>query len=118
MPKYTFQCSSCNVRTQKYTNQSVKDIVCPECFAMAERLLPAISGAKTNETVDKLFNRKHVSDQKNIIKERKLDYYWEVEVPNLVNSGVYSIETMLEQGWVFYNEKNELVTRTKPPEKS
>jgi hypothetical protein len=117
MPKYTFECKACKVKTQKYTSVSVKDIVCPECFAMAERILPNISGAKTTETVDKLFNKKHVADQSNIMKERKLDYYWEVEVPKMVNSGTYSIETMLEQNWVFYNERGELVTRTKPPEK-
>jgi hypothetical protein len=85
---------------------------------MAERLLPNIGAAKSTETVDKLFNKKHISDQKNAIKERKLDYYWEVEVPNMVNSGVYSIETMLEQNWVFYNEKGDLITRNKPLEKS
>lgn len=118
MPKYTFECQSCYKKTQKYTSSSTKDIVCPECFALANKVLPNISGAKTTETVDKMFNRKHVADQLNVMKERKLDYYWEVEVPKLVDSGTYSIETMLEQGWVFYNEKGELVTRTKPPQKS
>lgn len=80
--------------------------------------MPTIRGLKNTETVDKFTNKKHFSDQKEIINERKLDYYWEVEVPKMVNSGIYELDTMLEQGWVYYNEKNELVTRTKPPQKS
>lgn len=118
MPKYTFECQGCHTRTQKYTNSYTKDIVCPECFALANRIFPNISGARTTETVDKLLNRKHIVDQPNAMKERKLDYYWEFEVPKLVDSGIYSVETMLEQGWIFYNEKGELVIRTAPPQKS
>jgi hypothetical protein len=85
---------------------------------MAERAMPNIKAAKTTETVDKLLNRKHVADHQLSLKERKLDYYWEVEVPRMVDSGTYSLETMLEQGWVYYDEKGNLTTRIKPPHKS
>ena len=80
--------------------------------------MPSLRGLKTTETVDKYTNRKHISDHDNVLKERKLDYYWSVEVPKMVNSGTYSIETMIEQGWVYYDEKGNLITRTKPPQKS
>jgi hypothetical protein len=83
-----------------------------------KRQLPKIRGLKNTETVDKFTNRKHISDQKEIVAERKADYYWEVEVPKMVASGTYSLETMLEQDWVYYDEKGNLVTRNKPPQKS
>jgi hypothetical protein len=83
-----------------------------------KRQMPKLRGLKNTETVDKFTNKKHINDQKEIVNERKLDYYWEVEVPKLVDSGIYGLDTMIEQGWVYYNEKHELVTRTKPPQKS
>jgi hypothetical protein len=118
MPKYTFTCCSCKKSAQKYVSKNVDHIVCDECFARADRQMPSLASAKTTETVDKMLNRKHIADHSLSLKERKLDYYWEVEVPNMVNSGTYSVETMLEQGWVYYNEKGELVTRTKPIQKA
>ena len=117
MPKYTFVCDKCGKSVQKYTSSSQRFNVC-ECGNKVERQMPNLAGTKTTETVDKLLNKKHVIDQDASMKERKLTYYWEVEVPSMVNSGVYSIETMLEQGWVYYNEKGELITRTKPIQKS
>lgn len=117
MPKYTFICDKCSKSIQKYLSPSQRFNQC-ECGQTVERQLPKIPAPKTTENVDKMSNRKHVADQANQMKERKLTYYWEVEVPNMVNSGIYSIETMLEQGWVYYNEKGELTTRTKPIQKS
>lgn len=117
MPKYTFKCNKCSLQKQTYTNTSVKEIEC-ECGDSMKRQMPSLRGLKTTETVDKYTNRKHISDHDNVLKERKLDYYWSVEVPKMVNSGTYSIETMIEQGWVYYDEKGNLITRTKPPQKS
>jgi hypothetical protein len=118
MPKYTFTCCSCSKSSQRYVSKSTDNVVCDECFARADRQMPSLASAKTTETVDKLLNRKHLADHSLVLKERKLDYYWEIEVPKMVDSGTYSLETMLEQGWVFYNEKGELTTRTRPPQKS
>ena len=79
--------------------------------------MPMLKGIKATEVVDKYTGKKHVEDHKEKISERKAEYYWSIEVPKLVNSGIYELGTMLQQGWVYYNEKNELVTRTKPPQK-
>lgn len=117
MPKYTFECPHCESLEQKITDISVKEIKCHHCGKQMVRQMPILKGIKTTEVIDKYTNKKHVSDHKEQIKERKEDYYWSVEVPKLVNSGIYELGTMLQQGWVYFNEKNELVTRTKPPTK-
>lgn len=117
MPKYTYECESCRIQIQKFASISDKTQVCAECGAQMNRCMPKLKPPKVTETVDKYSNRKHVEDQKQIINERKLDYYWKHEVPKMVESGVYGLDTMLEKGWVYYDEKGNLVTRTKPPEK-
>lgn len=119
MAKYTVKCPSCNFSQQKFNNpKDAPHYLCPECGTTMQRQMPKLAGIKTTEVVDKYTNKKHVADQKQVLKERKLDYYWEKLVPEMVNSGVYTLETMLEKGWVYYDEKKKLVTRTKPPEKS
>ncbi len=62
-------------------------------------------------------DKKHINDHQEILQERKADHYWEVIVPDMVNSGTYTIETMLEQNWVQFNEKGEMIINTKPPGK-
>ena len=83
-----------------------------------KRALPNIGGIQTNELVDKYSNKSLVADHKEILNERKQDYYWSVEVPKMVESGIYELDTMLEREWVYYDEKHNLITRTKPPQKS
>jgi putative FmdB family regulatory protein len=117
MPKYVYECSSCHARLEKFANTTDKTTECPECSAQMNRQLPRLRGYKATEVLDKYTNKKHIVDQDEIVNERKQDYYWKHEVPKMVDSGTYTIETMLEQGWVYFNEKNELVTRTKPPGK-
>ena len=117
MPKYTFKCVKCGASKQSFTLKSCKVIRC-ECGDSMDRQMPQLRSIKSTETVDKFHNKKLVQDQDIIIKERKSDYYWDQVVPDLVKSGTYTLDTMLEQNWVFYNEKGNLVTRTKPPEKS
>lgn len=117
MPKYTFTCPKCKESTQIYTLPSIKYIEC-NCGEDMDRKLPKLRGLKTTEVIDKFTNKKHITDHKEIVKERKADYYWEVHVPEMVNSGQYELSTMLEQGWVFYNERGDLITRTKPPQKA
>ena len=79
--------------------------------------MPVISGQEVRETVDTYVGTKWKQDQKDLVKERKADYFWEIEVPKKVNSGIYSLQTMLENGWVYVDDKGKLQTRTKPPQK-
>lgn len=116
MPKYTYVCRKCKKELQKFASIKDKTIPC-DCGDTMNRQMPKLKAPKVTETVDKYTNKKHLDDQDNIRKERKLDYYWKHEVPKMVDSGTYSLETMLDQGWVFYDEKGNLVTRTKPPQK-
>jgi len=83
-----------------------------------KRALPNIRGIQTNELIDKYSNKSLVANHKEIINERKQDHYWAVDVPNMVDSGIYTLETMLEKEWVYYDEKGNLTTRTKPPQKT
>ena len=117
MPKYTFTCDSCGKSKQIYTSMKTKQCQC-ECGEEMHRQLPNIGGTQVNELHDKYTNKTLVQDHKDILAERKLDYYWEVEVPKMVNSGTYELDTMIEKGWVYYDEKGNLVTRTKPPQRS
>lgn len=118
MPKYTYICDFCDIEMQRFASVDDKTITCPKCHEDMSRQMPKLKAPKVTETIDKYSNKKHIEDQGAVLKERKLDYYWSVEVPKMVDSGIYELETMLEQDWVYYNEKNELVTRTKPPQKS
>lgn len=117
MPKYTFECSKCNKIKQTYVPTSIKTQIC-ECEAEMNRQMPKIGGTQVNELHDKYSNKSLVQDHKEIVNERKVDHYWAVEVPNMVNSGTYELDTMLEKDWVYYDEKHNLVTRTKPPQKN
>ena len=118
MPKYTYTCPVCSNSAQKIVNISDNRSFDCSCGNQMVRQMPKLSSTKTTEVIDKYTNQKHVTDQKQIIHERKLDYYWDKLVPEMVNSGTYTLETMLEKGWVYYDEKNNLVTRTKAPQKS
>lgn len=114
MPRYTFKCDACGIKKQAYTSVSKTNIIC-ECGSNMSRLLPTLSGpSQVNETVDKLTNRKWIEGQQQILEDRKDIHYWKNEVPRMVNSGTYSLETMLEMGWVYYNDNKQLHTRTKP----
>lgn len=118
MPKYTYACKACGSLKQQFASVDTNKIPCTVCESQMDREMPKLAGLKTTEVVDKYTNQKHVADQKELLTERKLDYYWDKLVPEMVNSGTYSIETMIEKGWVYYDEKRNLVTRTKPPQKS
>lgn len=117
MAKYSFKCRLCNETRQIYVPTSMKQCPC-ECGGDMDRQLPKIGGTQVNELVDKYSNKSLPADHKEILAERKSDHYWAVEVPKMVNSGTYTLDTMLERDWVYYDEKHQLVTRTKPPQKS
>lgn len=113
MPKYNFDCESCNYSTHRYVSTSITVLDCPKCGKSMIRQLPHISGnTEVREVVDAYTNTKWSKDHEAVIKKRKEDHYWEIEVPRLVEK--YSVETCLEQGWLIYNDKGELVIN-KPP---
>jgi len=116
MPKYSFICDTCGDRAQVYCQLHDKT-VCIKCNAEMRLQMPVLAGQEVRETVDQYTGVQHKQDQKEMVIERKAAYFWEVEVPRMVNSGTYTLETMLENGWVYLNEKDQLVTRTKPPQK-
>ena len=116
MPKYRYKCPKCNTEIQKLA--SIKDRTMPcECGNTMNRQMPKLKSPKVTEVVDKYSNKKHIEDQDRVRETRKLDYYWKHEVPKLVDSGIYGLDTMIQQGWVYYDEKHNLVTRTKPPQR-
>jgi hypothetical protein len=81
-----------------------------------KRQLPKLGGQPdVHETVNEYTGVTWKEGQKEAIDERRAKYYWEVEVPRMVRSGTYSIETMLEMGWVYFNDKEEMCVNNKPP---
>lgn len=113
MAKYTFLCEKCGKSKQLITSVKTKTIQC-ECGEPMTRQLPNIAGQQVMETVDTFTNTKRADNHDEMIKKRRDDYYWEVEVPRFIQT--YSTATCLEQGWLVYNEKGELVIN-KPPSK-
>jgi hypothetical protein len=82
-----------------------------------ERQMPNITGMTSTETVDSITEVKWQDNHKNLLEDRNQTHFWSVQVPKMVNSGVYSIETMLENGWVYIDDKNQMQIHTKPPGK-
>jgi putative FmdB family regulatory protein len=116
MPKYTFKCTECDSVVQENVSRRTNSIVCPKCESAMKRQLPKLGGQSTvNETVDKYTGTTWADGQRESIEERRAKYYWEQEVPRMVRSGTYSIETMLEMGWVYFNDKEEMIINDKPP---
>lgn len=115
MPKFTFICK-CGNTTQKFVSTSQHTLKCDKCDLYMTREMPKLSGpAEVRETVDKHTNTKWKKDQKEMIDERKEEYFWTVEVPRLVQT--YSLETCLEQGWCYIDDNGKVQLHTKPPHK-
>ena len=115
MPKYIFFCKVCDKRQHKYVAASVFSVKCPECGGDTERELPQLKGSsEVTEMVDTYAGVAWNQNHKEIVKKRHDDYYWQVEVPRLVEK--YSLATCLEQGWLVYDDKGQLVIN-KPPSK-
>lgn len=81
------------------------------------RLLPNIGSKRVTETVDPYLNIRQEDNQKKQLEDRRSQYFWDVEVPRMVESGTYSLETCLQEGWLVHNEKGELVLGKGPPQK-
>jgi predicted nucleic acid-binding Zn-ribbon protein len=119
MPKYTFVCPSCGANDQLVVGSHIKKMKCMTCKdSWMKRQLPTLSGPPdVQETVDKYTNQKQVADQREMVEQRRDEYYWSVEVPRLVNSGQYGIDTMLDLGWITIDDKDQIHVQTKPPHK-
>lgn len=115
MPKYIFGCTSCQTKTHKYVPTNIEIIPCNVCGETMKREFPQTNApTEVRELVDPYTNVTWGKDHEIVMKERKETHYWEKEVPRLVQT--YSLETCLEQKWLVYNDKGELVIN-KPPSK-
>lgn len=116
MPKYTFHCATCGCDKQTVTSVSVRDITCPNCQARATRILPTLNGpSSVTEVADEYTGIVRRVYQQEEVKQRRDKYYWSVEVPRFVQSGTYTVETMLENSWIYFDDKDHMHIRTKPP---
>lgn len=114
MPKYKFKCSSCSSEVQKYASISTEEIPCSNCENQMKRQLPINGSQAVTEVIDNFTGVKRDQNHDIDIKARREQHYWEVEVPRFIET--YSTQTCLEEGWLVYNEKGELVIN-KPPSK-
>lgn len=78
------------------------------------RQIPKNGSQAVTETVDSFTGIRRDQDHDQLKKERRDNHYWEVEVPRLIQT--YSLQTCLEEGWLVYNDKGDLVIN-KPPSK-
>jgi len=115
MAKYKFKCLSCEKEQMCYGN--LADMAPKCCNKNMEMQMPNLVSQQTTEVVDSYTNKSWVENQPKMIEERSTDYFWSVEVPRLVQSGIYALETMLENDWVYFDDKNEMQINTKPPNK-
>jgi DNA-directed RNA polymerase subunit M/transcription elongation factor TFIIS len=115
MPKYTFLCRKCKKIIQQYAAIKTEIISCPECHDIMLRQMPTISSTQIEETVNKETNIRWKKDQKEIIEERKLDYYWTYVVPRLVET--HELQTILENEWGYIDDNGNLQIYDKPPHK-
>lgn len=107
MAKYRFQCEKCGTIALCYVSTETETLDCKACGANAKRLFPGGGATKVTEIVDPFLNVRHEEDHRKQLENRRIEHFWDVEVPRLVQT--YSTETCLEEGWLVYNEKGELV---------
>jgi len=111
MPKFRYICSKCEEEYIQYQSPKVESIMCT-CGNIANRQFPGSGSQVVREVIDTFTNVRSAPDEKEQNKTRKTDYFWSVEVPRLIQH--YSLQTCLEEGWLVYNDKQELVIG-KPP---
>jgi Zn-finger nucleic acid-binding protein len=112
MPKFRFLCPSCNVDVERYASPKAEILECPTCKGQMKRQFPGAGSQVVREVVDNFTNVRTAPDEKEQNKARKTEYFWEVEVPRLIQT--HSLETCLKEGWLVYNDKGELVVNKSP----
>ena len=117
MPKYTFKCK-CGESETKLVSILVTELPCIKCDLQMTRQMPTLNGpSEVRETINTHTGVTWRKDQKEILAERQEKYLWEVEVPRKVASGTYTLQTMLEQDWVYVDDDGKIQIHTKPPHK-
>ena len=116
MAKYTYYCNMCDKEEERIVTDRDRLITC-SCGIQMIKMMPRLSPATTTEVVNSHTKQEHIKDQDIMVKARRDEYYWKVEVPRLVASGTYSVETMLENGWITIDDSKQIVIQTKPPHK-
>lgn len=116
MPKFRYLCSHlpCANELERYASPSQTQVECPKCHQPMNQQFPGSGSQVVREVVDDFTNVRTASDEKAQNQARKTEYFWEVEVPRLIQT--YSLETCLQEKWLTYNDKGELVVN-KPPSK-
>ena len=118
MAKYTFKCDICQRSVQVFTPSCTLDIPCrfDKCDGKMERQLPTLNGpSDTTEIMDKRTGKAARPDLKEVVQSRRDEYFWTVEIPRLVNSGKYGLQTMLENGWIWVDDNDKIHIHNKPP---
>ena len=101
---------------EMFASPQITSTVCVKCGGSTKRKMPTMNGPATSyEDPDGQSGRKWLDGQADILKHRKDKYFYEVEVPRMVASGTYSVETMLENEWIFLNDDGSIGVHTKPP---
>lgn len=118
MPKYKFICSNCGTSKTELVSVSVVTLGCSQCSNQMMRQMPILNGpSEVRETINSHTGATWRKDQKDILAARQESYLWTVEIPRKVASGTYTLETMLELGWVHVDDDGKIQTYTKPPHK-
>ena len=111
MPKFRFSCT-CGKEVEQFSSPKVEETDCPACGNKMKRQFPGSGSQQVREVVDSFTNTRQIPDAKIENLDRKTEYFWEVEVPRLIQT--YSLETCLDEGWLTYNDKGELVIGKSP----
>lgn len=108
MPKYSFTCAKCATTSHKYVPTKIETLPCSVCGEAMTRELPKAQGeTEVREIVDAYTNRTWGKDHEAVMKKRKEDHFRDVEMPRLIQT--MSVETCLENKWLIFNDKGELV---------
>lgn len=112
MPKFRFLCE-CGQEIERFASPKTQEMTCT-CGKSMKRQFPGSGSQQVREVVDSFTNVRQTPDAQAENKSRKTEHFWEIEVPRLIQT--YSLVTCLEEGWLVYNDKGELVIN-KPPSK-
>lgn len=115
--KATFECCVCGKVKSIYV-KTADNVIC-ECGNQMRRVFNIVDNKATTVTERKcnIFNINSMVDIEEEIKKRNEEHYWSVIVPDLVKSGNYKISEMLQNGWIYYDEKGQIQIQNKPPHK-